>query len=221
MRHQILAAAVVAVATASGCTVLDPYTGEEKTSKATKQAAYGAAAGTVAGLITGDSSRERRKHALIGAGVGALTGAAIGHYMDRQEAKLREQLVGTGVQVVRDGDNLFLVMPGNITFKVDRADLNADFYEVMNSVVLVVNEFDKTLIEVTGHTDSTGSDEYNQRLSERRAESVERYLQAQGVVSMRIDSYGMGERYPVADNATSAGRQQNRRVELALVPITS
>jgi outer membrane protein OmpA-like peptidoglycan-associated protein len=125
------------------------------------------------------------------------------------------------VSVTRAGDDLILNMPGNITFQVDQSDIRADFYDVLNSVVLVVKEFDKTNIEVSGYTDSTGSDQYNQELSERRAASVGSYFASQGVASGRVWTKGFGERYPVADNDTPMGRERNRRVELKLVPITS
>jgi outer membrane protein OmpA-like peptidoglycan-associated protein len=214
------AVVLVALALVSACTTFDPYTGEKETSKTTKGALIGAASGVVAGVISGDDSRERRKRALIGAGVGALAGGAVGYYMDRQEAKLREQLAGTGVQVVRQGDNIVLSMPGNITFATNSADLNSSFYPVLDSVALVLNEYDKTLIEIAGHTDSTGSDEYNQALSERRAKSVADYLRSRNISSMRMEAFGLGERYAVADNSTPEGRQLNRRVELTLVPLT-
>src|SRR5690606_32697039 len=162
-----LAAAVLAATLAlPACTTINPYTGEEQTARAQRQAVIGAAVGGVVGLVTGDSSMERKKRALIGAGLGALAGAAVGSYMDRQEARLRQELAGTGVSVTRIGDNVTLNMPGNITFATDSADLNAGFYDVLSSVALVLNEFEQTVIEVAGHTDSTGSDEYNQRLSE-------------------------------------------------------
>jgi outer membrane protein OmpA-like peptidoglycan-associated protein len=213
-------ALLVALATLTACTTLDPYTGEKEVSKTTKGAGIGAAAGAVVGIISGDDSRERRKRALIGAGVGALAGGAVGYYMDRQEAKLREQLAGTGVQVVRQGDHIVLSMPGNITFPTDSADLNSSFYPVLDSVSLVLTEYDKTLIEIAGHTDSTGADEYNQALSERRGKSVADYLLSRKILAARIESFGLGEKYPVADNTTAEGRQLNRRVELTLVPLT-
>jgi outer membrane protein OmpA-like peptidoglycan-associated protein len=206
---------------ASGCQTLDPYTGEQKTSQATKGAMIGAAAGVVAGLISGDDAVERRQHAMIGAGVGALAGGAVGNYMDRQEMELREELAGSGVSVTRVGDNITLNMPGNITFATDSADLSSDFYDVLNSVSKVLNEFNKTVIEVAGHTDSTGSDAYNQSLSERRAMSVAAYLKSQKIMNERVITVGMGESRPVADNASSEGRQANRRVELTLVPLTA
>lgn len=202
------------------CTTINPYTGEEQTSKAAIGAGAGAATGAVIGLITGDDSRERRQHALIGAGLGALAGGSVGYYMDVQEAKLREKLAGTGVSVTRDGDNIILNMPGNITFAVDSADISGNFFAVLDSVTLVVNEYDKTLIEIMGHTDSTGSAEYNQALSERRASSVASYFRSRGIDPLRVGEFGYGEQYPVASNETKQGRSLNRRVEIALVPIT-
>jgi len=205
----------------AGCYALDPYTQEKEVSKTTKGAAIGAISGAVVGILTGDDSRERRKRALIGAGAGALAGGAVGSYMDRQEAKLRAQLQGTGVSVARNGNNITLNMPGNITFRTDSADVRSDFYGVLDSVSLVLKEYDKTLVEVAGHTDSTGSDQYNQTLSERRANSVAQYLQSRGLNQQRVLTVGGGENYPVASNDTPEGRQLNRRVELSLEPITA
>lgn len=204
----------------AACTTVNPYTGEEQTSKAAIGAGAGAAAGAVVGLISGDDSRERRKNALIGAGVGALTGGSVGYYMDVQEAKLRQKLVGTGVSVTRDGDSIILNMPGNVTFAVDSANINGDFYDVLDSVTLVINEFDKTLVEIMGHTDSTGSEEYNQKLSELRALSVLKYFESRDIQPVRLETYGYGETYPVASNNDASGRSLNRRVEIALVPLT-
>jgi outer membrane protein OmpA-like peptidoglycan-associated protein len=216
----VLATAVITVFV-SGCTTLDAYTREEKTSTATKGALIGAAAGAVVGLISGDDAVERRQRALIGAGVGALAGGSIGYYMDKQEAELRAQLEGTGVSVTRIGDNITLNMPGNVTFATDSSDLSPAFFDVLNSVGKVLGEYNKTVVEVAGHTDSTGSDAYNQSLSERRARSVATYLQGQGVITERIITVGMGESRPVADNTTPDGRQANRRVEITMVPITA
>jgi outer membrane protein OmpA-like peptidoglycan-associated protein len=170
--------------------------------------------------MTGDSSMERKKRALVGAGIGAIAGASVGAYMDRQEARLREELDRTGVSVTRIGDNITLNMPGNITFATNSSDLNAGFFDVLNSVSTVVNEFDQTVIEVAGHTDSTGEDAYNQALSVRRADTVATYLSTRNVRSERIIEVGMGEGRPVATNDTPDGRQSNRRVELTLVPLT-
>ena len=214
---------LVAVATVlvGGCQTLDPYTGESKTSNATKGALIGAAAGVAVGLMSGDDAVERRQHALIGAGVGALAGGAVGYYMDRQEMKLRQELEGSGVSVTRMGDNITLNMPGNVTFATDSADLRSGFFDVLNSVGTVLTEFDQTVVEVAGHTDSTGSDGYNLNLSQRRANTVGEYLYTQGIMDQRIITVGMGEHHPVADNGTSDGRQMNRRVEITLVPVTA
>ena len=205
----------------SSCTTLDPYTREEKTSNAAKGAAIGAAAGAAVGLITGDNSAERKKRALILAGVGGIAGGSVGYYMDQQEMKLRQQLEGTGVSVTRMGDNITLNMPGNVTFAVASSDISASFYPVLDSVALVLNEFDKTLVEVAGHTDSTGSESYNQSLSQKRSGSVTAYLTSRSVRSDRLISVGAGETRPIATNDTAAGRQQNRRVEITIVPITT
>ena len=215
---RLLAVATV-TAFSLGCTT-NPYTGEEQASKAATGAAIGAAAGAAIGAISGDDGRERRKRALIGAGVGALTGAAVGHYMDVQEDKLRRKLEGTGVRVSRVGDDIVLHMPGNITFETNSVDINASFFDVLASVALVLKEYDKTLIEVAGHTDSRGAESYNQDLSERRASSVSGYLQSQGIESLRIETFGFGETRPIASNGTAEGRRQNRRVELTLAPVT-
>jgi outer membrane protein OmpA-like peptidoglycan-associated protein len=204
----------------ASCSTINPYTGDKQVSKAVIGAGAGAATGAVVGLITGDDSRERRKHALIGAGVGVLAGGAVGYYMDVQEAKLRQKLAGTGVSVTRDGDNIILNMPGNVTFATDSSDINGDFFAVLDSVTIVVDEFDKTLVEVMGHTDSTGANAYNQTLSEKRAESVSQYFQSRDIQPLRLATYGYGEDYPVASNDSPTGRSQNRRVEIALVPLT-
>lgn len=218
---KVLTLAVVAAAVGlAGCQTTNPYTGEQQTSKAAKGAGIGAAAGAVVGLITGDDSKERKERALIGAGVGAIAGGSVGYYMDVQEAKLRQQLQGTGVSVTRMGDNITLNMPGNITFKTDSADLNSSFFSVLDSVSLVLKEYEKTIVEVAGHTDSTGSDQYNQALSERRAQTVATYLGGKGVMQQRMITIGAGEGRPVATNDTADGRQLNRRVELTLTPIT-
>lgn len=211
----------VATVFVSGCSTLDAYTREEKTSSATKGALIGAAAGAVVGLISGNDAVERRQHALIGAGIGALAGGSIGYYQDKQEAKLRAELEGTGVSVVRNGDNITLNMPGNVTFATNSSDLSPAFFNVLNSVGKVLAEFEQTVVEVAGHTDSTGSDAYNQSLSERRANAVSTYLTSQGVIGQRLITLGMGEARPVADNSSESGRQANRRVEITMVPVTA
>ena len=225
---------------AAACTTLDPYTREEKTSKATKGALIGFVVDErsffdvppeemdelldshVQAKVAMDKEEDfAPQRALIGAGVGALAGGAVGVYMDNQEAELRAQLEGTGVSVTRVGDNITLNMPGNITFATNSSDLNPAFFDVLGSVTLVLNKYNKTIVEVAGHTDSDGSTEYNQALSERRASSVASYLRSQGIINDRIITVGMGELRPVADNSSAAGKQANRRVELTLVPLTT
>jgi outer membrane protein OmpA-like peptidoglycan-associated protein len=205
----------------AGCYTYDPYTGDKKVSDTTKGAGIGAAAGAVVGLLTGGDAAAHRKNALIAAGVGALAGGAIGNYMDRQQAELRHELAGTGVSVTRMGDNITLNMPGNITFKTDSAEIDPSFYKVLNSVDIVLKKYNKTVVEVAGHTDSVGAAEYNQKLSERRANAVAQYLETQGLASNRVVTIGAGEARPVADNSTPEGRQANRRVELTLTPLTT
>jgi outer membrane protein OmpA-like peptidoglycan-associated protein len=212
---------VISLVAMSGCTTTNPYTGERQVSKAAIGTGLGAAAGAAIGAISGgDSSKERRKKALIGAGVGAVAGGGAGYYMDVQEAKLREQLEGTGVSVTRVGDEIVLNMPGNITFATNSTDIRSDFYGVLDSVSLVLKNYDKTVVEVAGHTDDRGAETYNQSLSERRADNVARYLRSRGLDARRLITVGYGESRPKVDNATSAGREQNRRVELTLAPIT-
>ena len=201
----------------AACTTVNPYTGEQQTSKVASGAGIGAIAGAVVGAIVDDG--DRKKGALRGAAAGALLGGGIGYYMDVQEKHLRDRLVGTGVQVQRDGDNIRLIMPSNITFGVDRHEVRPEFYQTLESVGLVIDEFNRTNVRVYGHTDSTGSDQHNQTLSERRASSVSQFLQSQGVQAGRLSTFGYGEKYPVVSNDSSAGRQQNRRVELELQPI--
>lgn len=200
---------------------INPFTREAETSNAAKGAMIGAAAGAVVGLASGDDAVERRQRALIGAGVGALAGGAIGYYMDRQEAELRAELEGTGVSVTRIGDNITLNMPGNVTFATNSSDLSPAFFDVLTSVSKVLAEYEQTIVEVAGHTDSSGSDAYNQSLSERRAGSVAQYLQTQGIINQRLMTIGLGESMPVANNTTTSGKQANRRVELTMVPVTS
>lgn len=211
----ILMVATMAITT-SGCQSTNPYTGEQQISRTAAGAGIGALGGAIAGALIGDD----RKATLIGAGVGALAGAGVGNYMDRQQAALRQQLQGTGVSVSRLGNQLVLNMPGNITFATNSADVASGFYPVLNSVGLVLKKYNQTYVDVVGHTDSTGSAEFNQALSQRRAGSVSAYLQSQGVESARLMARGVGPSSPVASNTTTQGRALNRRVEIVLTPVT-
>ncbi|MCG6971310.1 MAG: OmpA family protein [Gammaproteobacteria bacterium] len=214
-----LAACIAAALLLNGCMTTDPYTGEKQATKSTAGATIGAVAGALLGAAT-STKGDRKKAVLIGAGIGAIAGGGVGAYMDKQENKLRQQLQGSGVSVTREGNNIILNMPNNITFDFDSAQLKPEFHNTLNSVVLVLNEYKSTLITVKGHTDSTGTDDYNQKLSERRALAVGQYLQSKNVAQQRLAAVGYGETRPVASNNTPEGRAQNRRVELELEPIT-
>lgn len=182
-------------------------------------AAIGAIAGAVVGAATGDDATERRQRALVGAAAGAAVGAGVGAYQDRQEAELRRQMAGTGVEVERQGDNIMLNMPSGITFGFDSYQLNSAFYPVLDDLATTLNQYDQTRIEVTGHTDSKGTDAYNMTLSQNRANSVAGYLGSRGVANSRMVVTGAGETRPVASNDTETGRAENRRVEITLVPV--
>ena len=201
-----------------GCTTTDSQTGEKRANKTGTGAGIGAIAGAVLGAAASGKS-DRGRGAATGALLGAAVGGGVGHYMDKQEKELREKLKDSGVQVDRQGDNLNLIMPGNITFAVNKSDIRSDFYSVLNSVSQALKDYDQTNVRISGYTDSTGAISLNQRLSEERANSVRSYLQAQGVASQRIDSAGYGPANPIASNASDEGRQANRRVEIKLIPI--
>ena len=209
--HTSRAALLAGLIAITGCTT-NPYTGEQQ---ASKTATYGAGAAAVCGLIGAMDSSEKARNAALGCGI---VGAGIGAYMDVQEAKLREQLQGTGVQVIREGDSIRLIMPGNITFESDSYNLKSSFYEVLNSVGLVLAKYSDTTVRVTGHTDNTGAAAYNQTLSERRAASVADYLATREVLRSRMYVQGMGFQQPIADNSSAQGRAMNRRVELYILP---
>ena len=219
MKSRILIAGIAALSL-SACSSVNPYTGNSQISNTTGGVLLGAGGGAVAGAIIGSATgADPRVAALIGAGIGGLTGAAIGSYMDQQERELRAQLQGTGVSVTRVGDQIILNMPSNITFGVDSSTVQPRFNETLISVGLVLKKFNKTIIDVYGHTDNTGSDSHNQDLSQRRAVSVATILANQGVDQRRFFIEGRGETDPIASNASESGRAQNRRVEIQLSPI--
>lgn len=199
----------------SACATVNPYTGETQTSKAVWGTAIGAATGAATGALV---SKDSGKGALIGGLAGAAVGGGTGYYLDAQEAELRQELASTGVSVMRSGDSIRLIMPGNITFKTDSSDINAGFYATLNSVAKVLNKYNNSTVMVLGYTDNTGSAEYNQTLSQQRAAAVAAYLQGQGVKSTRFEIMGMGPSNPIASNTDAAGRGQNRRVEIKIIP---
>lgn len=217
-RTGIVALVAAAAVAFSGCAAMQDVATNPDKENTRKGAGYGAAAGAVIGLLTGGN--DKFQAAMIGAAAGALAGGAVGYYMDKQEAKLREQMAGTGVDVVRNGDNITLDVPGGVTFAFDSSELNSQFYPVLDKVAATLTEYNKTVIEVAGHTDSVGSDVYNQQLSERRANSVAAYLGSHGVDRGRVVTIGAGEAHPVASNDSEEGRAQNRRVEITIVPVT-
>src|SRR5260221_7014660 len=218
----VKAAFVAALATSLsiGCqTTTDPYTGEKKTTGAAFGAPIGAGAGAAIGMISGHDAKQRRQRALVGAGVGALAGGAVGNYMDRQESELRALMRDSGVTVTRKGEDIILNMPGNVTFRTGSADLNAQFFKVLDGVAQVAKKYDKTIIEIAGHTDNVGGADFNKQLSQRRASAVAQYLQSRGVSEPRIITAAGGEDHPIASNSTEQGRAANRRVEMTLPPL--
>src|SRR6266446_3190331 len=210
---------VLAATFITGCQTIDPYTGEKKTASATFGALIGAGAGAAIGMISGHDAKQRRQRALIGAGVGALAGGAVGGYMDKQENELRAQMRDSGVTVTRKGEDIVLNMPGNITFRTGSADLNVQFFKVLDGVASVARKYDKTIIEIAGHTDNVGGADYNRQLSQRRAGAVAQYLMSRGVTESRIITAAGGEDHPIASNSTEQGRAANRRVEVTLAPL--
>jgi outer membrane protein OmpA-like peptidoglycan-associated protein len=216
-RHKApLIIAVAAAVALAGCAATEDFATNPEKQKTRQGAGIGAAGGAVAGLLIEGGWQG----ALIGAGIGALAGGAVGNYQDKQEKKLRQQMAGTGVEVVRKGDNITLDMPGNVTFAFDSAALNPQFNSVLDKVAQTLLEYDQTVIQIAGHTDSTGSHAYNMKLSDQRAASVKSYLAGHGVPGQRMHTIGAGPDHPIADNATEEGRAQNRRVEITIVPVT-
>lgn len=213
-RLKVLSVAISMALILSSCTTQNSYTGEQQTSKATKGSLYGAVGGALVGVLTG-----RGENAAIGAVIGAGVGGAIGHQQDKQEAALRSQLQDTGVSIKRSGNTIILVMPSDITFATNKADISRDFYQVLQSVAIVLKKFDNNYVRVAGYTDSTGTKSYNLALSKRRAAAVRNFLQNQGISGARLVNVGYGETKPIASNLSSQGRALNRRVEISLVPI--
>ncbi|WP_127752062.1 OmpA family protein [Devosia sp. 1566] len=219
MKSKLLVAGLAALAL-SACSSINPYTGESQLSNTAGGALLGTGGGAITGALVGAAvGGDPRVGALIGAGVGGLAGAAIGDYMDDQEAELRAQLQGTGVSVTRVGQQIILNMPSNITFATDQASVQPQFNQTLVSVALVLKKFDQTIVDVYGHTDSQGDDNYNLSLSQRRAVAVATILANQGIDQRRFFIEGKGETSPIASNAAESGRAQNRRVEIQISPI--
>ena len=214
---------VIALVLVQACTTFDPYTGEKEATKTAVGAGIGAGVGAVIAYLDNkdEDSRKRNQRILAAASGGAAIGGGIGYYMDAQEAKLRKQLRGSGVSVERVGDNINLIMPGNITFASNSSDINAMFYPVLDSVALVIAEYDKTLVVVGGHTDSDGGESFNLGLSQKRARSVSDFLQSKDILAERLEATGFGESQPIANNNNAEGKQLNRRVEITLLPIAA
>ena len=216
------AAALVATVTLGGCATYTGQTSDPNDPNRTRNnALIGAGIGAVAGLLSGGDATERRQRALVGVGVGGLAGGAIGAYQDRQEAELRRQTAGTGVEVSRDGDVIKLNLPDGVTFDFGKANLKSQFYPALDNVASTLAQYNQTIVEVSGHTDSVGSDAANQTLSVQRANSVGNYLMGKGLVRERFEIVGFGETRPVASNDSDSGRALNRRVEIRVVPLRS
>ncbi|WP_404464634.1 OmpA family protein [Vreelandella aquamarina] len=218
MRISRLLTPLAAAILLAGCATSDPYGGQTQRSSTAMGTGIGAAIGAAAGALSGDGSTSRRDRALIGAAVGAAAGAGVGVYMDRQEQQLRDNLQGSRIEIDRRGDDIVLNMPSSVTFGFDSAELTGDARSALNEVASVLTQYTDTRINIAGHTDSTGDASYNQRLSERRAQSVGSYLSQNGVSSMRLNTMGYGANQPVASNDNEQGRAKNRRVEITLTP---
>lgn len=204
------------IAALTGCTTMNEQTGEREANRTATGAIIGGAAGGILGKIIGDNT----KSAVIGAGVGAIAGAGVGAYMDKQEKDLRDDLEGTGVDVIREGDNIQLQMPSAITFDTGQSVIKPDFRPVLDDISNTLSQYESTIVNIAGHTDNVGTDSSNQTLSVNRASSVRAYMSSRGVIPQRILTAGYGESMPIADNSTESGRQENRRVEITLQPLT-
>lgn len=215
-------AAAIAATMLAGCATYTGQTNDPNDPNRTQRGALiGAGIGAVAGLLSGSDATERRQRAMVGAGIGGLAGAGIGAYQDRQEAELRRQTAGTGVDVQRDGDVIKLNLPDGVTFDFNQTAVKQQFYPALNSIANTIKEYNQTIVEINGHTDNVGTQAVNQRISEQRAQSVAAYLGGQGVQQVRMETRGFNYQYPVASNNTDQGRALNRRVEIRLIPLKS
>jgi len=219
MHARLILTGISVVALLGACTTTDPYSSTPQRNNTATGAIAGAVGGAVLGYLTNTSNSEQgRRNALIGAGVGALAGGAVGAYMDRQQRELEAELSGTGVGVARQGDNLVLRMPADVTFATNQSSIDPRFYPALDDVAAVFNRYDQSVIDVIGHADSDGADDYNLNLSRQRASSVAQYLVSRNVLADRLFVDGKGETAPIASNATAEGKAQNRRVEILIRP---
>jgi outer membrane protein OmpA-like peptidoglycan-associated protein len=210
---------IAALLGAAACTTTDPYSSTPRRNNTGTGVIAGALGGALLGYLTNTSnSEEGRKNALIGAGIGALGGAAVGAYMDRQQRELEAELSGSGVGVARQGDNLILRMPSDVTFATNQSSINSRFYATLDDVAAVLNRYDQSIVDIIGHADADGSDDYNLNLSRQRASSVAQYLVQRNVLADRLYVDGRGESQPIASNDTASGKAQNRRVEILIRP---
>ncbi|WP_333591668.1 OmpA family protein [Brevundimonas sp.] len=217
----LVSASIAVLVGAAACTTTDPYSSTPRRNNTGTGVIAGALGGALLGYLTNTSDGEQgRKNALIGAGIGALAGGAVGNYMDRQQRALEAELSGTGVGVARQGDVLVLRMPSDVTFATNQSSIDPRFNAVLDDVAGVLNEYDRSVIDIIGHADSAGSDAYNLDLSRRRASSVAGYLVSRNVLAERLFVDGRGESQPIASNDTPAGKAQNRRVEILIRPFT-
>lgn len=219
MRAKLIIAGVSVAALLGACTTTDPYSSTPRRNNTGTGVLAGAVGGALLGYLTNTSnSEEGRKNALIGAGIGALGGGAVGAYMDQQQRALETELSGSGVGVARQGDNLILRMPADVTFATAQASIDPRFNSTLDDVANVLNRYDQSVVDVVGHADSDGADDFNLDLSRRRASSVAQYLVSRGVLPDRLFVDGRGESAPIASNATPEGKAQNRRVEILIRP---
>ena len=216
-----LTAPLLLVASASfaltGC-VTDPVTGEKRVNQAVYTGAAGAGVGALLGGLLG--GKNSRTEVLVGTGIGAVAGTAVGVYLENQRKELERATQGTAVEVENTGDALLVNIPSEVNFASGQYQLRPEFLPVLRDIANVLNEYEKSFVDVYGHTDSDGTEAFNQTLSERRAQSVADYLTQNGVIRQRIATRGFGESQPVASNETASGKAQNRRVEIKIVPVT-
>lgn len=217
-RNTMLVALAAATALTTSACVTDPNTGERRVARAGIGGVLGAGAGYLLGDLVG--GRNDRTARIIGTGIGAVAGVAVGTYIDRQEQDLRRRTAGTGIEVDRQGDQLVLNMPGDVTFAYDSATVQSQFQATLDSVASSLREYPSTYIDIYGHTDSRGSDAYNQGLSERRAASVASYLSSRGVQAERVATRGFGETQLKCAETSEEGYRCNRRVEIRIAPVT-